>query len=272
MEELRKQIERELIELEQIKKCAEADLKDAPKGTLRISKTARNEQYYWRTDPKDTKGKYIKKSEGEFVRRLAQKDYAKKVLLFLEPVIKNRRKRLEVLDEVEVKKELKEVYSKLSSSRQRLVTPYIESDEEHVLKWLEEKHQKKVELGKCYDIKTEIYTEKGECVRSKSEKILADKLHMMNIPYVYEMPLYLESYGFIKPDFIVLNKRTKREYYWEHFGMMDDREYCEKAIKKMEALEQNGIFAGINLIVTYETKEHPLNVKAVERLAGEFLM
>lgn len=54
--------------------------------------------------------------------------------------------------------------------------------------------------------------------------------------------------------------------------MMDDKEYCEKAIKKIETLEQNGIFAGVNLIMTYETKEHPLNVKVVDRLVEEFLM
>ena len=46
----------------------------------------------------------------------------------------------------------------------------------------------------------EILTEKGESVKSKSEKIIADKLNMMNIPYCYEVPLYLKGYGYVKPD------------------------------------------------------------------------
>lgn len=108
-------------------------------------------------------------------------------------------------------------------------------------------------------------------MRSKSEKILADKLYMMGVPYVYEVPLYIKGYGYIKPDFTVLNKRTRREYYWEHLGMMDDKEYCEKAIKKIEGLERNDIFPGKKLILTYETKDHPLNIKIVEKLVKEYL-
>lgn len=93
----------------------------------------------------------------------------------------------------------------------------------------------------------------------------------MGIPYVYEVPLYLEGYGYIKPDFVVLNKKNRREYYWEHLGMMDNKEYCEKAIKKIETFEKNGIFPGENLILTYETYEQPLNIKVVEKLISEYL-
>ena len=55
-----------------------------------------------------------------------------------------------------------------------------------------------------------IITEKGEAVRSKSEKIIADKLYMKEIPYVYEQPLYLKGYGYVVPDFKILNVRTKK--------------------------------------------------------------
>lgn len=108
-------------------------------------------------------------------------------------------------------------------------------------------------------------------MRSKSEKILADKLYAMNIPYVYEIPLYLRGYGDVRPDFMVLNKRTRKEYYWEHLGMMDDREYCEKTIRKIECYEKNGIFPGKNLLLTYETEMHPLNGRVVEEIIREYL-
>ena len=32
---------------------------------------------------------------------------------------------------------------------------------------------------------------------------------MMNIPYCYEVPLYLKGYGYVKPDFKVLNVSNK---------------------------------------------------------------
>lgn len=83
-----------------------------------------------------------------------------------------------------------------------------------------------------------IITEKGEAVRSKSEKIIADKLYMKEIPYVYEQPLYLKGYGYVVPDFKILNVRTKKEYYLEHFGMMDDYEYAKNAIKKIECFQK----------------------------------
>ena len=56
-----------------------------------------------------------------------------------------------------------------------------------------------------------LITEKGEYVRSKSEKIIADTLTKNNINYVYELPLRLKGYGTVKPDFTVLNKRTRHE-------------------------------------------------------------
>ncbi|MFQ6929598.1 MAG: hypothetical protein ACLRR3_00115 [Eubacterium sp.] len=42
------------------------------------------------------------------------------------------------------------------------------------------------------------------------------------------MPLRLKGYGTVKPDFTVLNKRTRHEYVWEHFGMMDDSIYVKE--------------------------------------------
>lgn len=117
----------------------------------------------------------------------------------------------------------------------------------------------------------EIITENGEKVKSKSEKILADKFKSMGIPYAYEQPVLLNGYGYVLPDFKILNKKTRKEYYWEHFGMMDDREYAEKTIKKIENYEKNGIFPGKNLIMTFETKQHPLSMRIVSENIEEFL-
>lgn len=271
MGEIKQVIAEELIEIEKIINIAEQDLKKAPIGTLRISKDKNREQYYWRTDPKDPKGKYIKKSEEKLIKDLAQKEYAQKVLKVLYPMRKRKKKQLQSIREQEIHKDLPEIYHKLSKSRQKLIKPYFYTQEQYIAKWEAEKKRVKEQRGKTYEFSSEIYTEKGECVRSKSEKILADKLYMMGIPYLYEVPLYIRGYGYIKPDFILLNKRTRKEYYWEHLGMMDDIEYCEKAIKKIEGFEKNGIFPGKNLILTYETKQHPLNTKIVEALVKEYL-
>lgn len=52
-----------------------------------------------------------------------------------------------------------------------------------------------------------------------------------------------------------------KEMYWEHLGMMDDSNYVENALQKIALYEQNGIFPGKNLILTYETGKNPINQK-----------
>lgn len=112
---------------------------------------------------------------------------------------------------------------------------------------------------------------KGERVRSKSELIIADILSKEGVPYRYEYPLYLRGMGRIYPDFTVLNITKREEVFWEHFGMMDDPVYAEGAIKKIATYEQNGIFPGENLILTYEARKNPINQKLVRSLIEHYL-
>lgn len=113
-------------------------------------------------------------------------------------------------------------------------------------------------------------TDRGEHVRSKSEKMLADKLYAMGIPYRYEAPLYLESNRTIYPDFTLLKIDTREEFYLEHFGMMNNSDYCEKAILKLNKYAQNGIYPGKNLLLTFETENISLDMKLVEQMLKEF--
>ena len=58
----------------------EEALRNAPRGSLRISCSGKRVQYYRRLDPKDKNGVYLKKSEQDTIERLAQKHYDKLVL------------------------------------------------------------------------------------------------------------------------------------------------------------------------------------------------
>jgi len=73
----------------------------------------------------------------------------------------------------------------------------------------------------------------GTRVRSKSEALISNSLERWEVPQLYEMPLILKGYGKVRPDFMVLNVRTRQEYIWEHLGMLDDPVYLEKAMKKI---------------------------------------
>ena len=121
--------------------------------------------------------------------------------------------------------------SNLHPSRRKLIDPLVLSDEEYVNRWIGMPYEKKpFEEGLAM-----IYTNRGERVRSKSEKIIADQLLKEGIPYRYECPIQLGQ-TIIYPDFTVLNKKTHKEFYLEHFGMMDDQNYCNKLKQKKKKM------------------------------------
>lgn len=102
-----------------------------------------------------------------------------------------------------------------------------------------------------YEMEAQFKTKRGEYVRSKSELIIADRLFDAGIPYHYEVACERKNWIISYPDFLVLNPRTKKEYYWEHFGMMGDPTYLEQALGKIEKYARYGITLGNNLIATF---------------------
>ena len=207
---------------------------------------------------------YIRKKDEALACALAQKEYD---LKFLSAVIKKKNFLEKILNDID-KNDISKTYEDLSDIRKKLVTPYILSDEEFIKEWQDVEYE-----GNNYEFGTqEIYTEKGERVRSKSEKILADKFYMMDIPYRYEYPLKLKENKIIYPDFMLLNKRTRKEYYLEHFGIMDNPTYCENAIRKIDIYNRNGIIQGDTLITTFETSNNPLNIRDFENVIKKYLL
>ena len=157
---------------------------------------------------------------------------------------------------------------KLHTQRQLLVTPIEPIWEKELVRWYDSEYHGK----EFYEGTAEIVTEKGERVRSKSEKILADYFYRNNILYQYERPLYLKGYGTVYPDFTFLSKKTRKEIYWEHEGMMDKPEYAKSAVKKIESYQRNGIHLGERLILTFETELTVLNSQIVEELVEKYLV
>ena len=271
-EMLKEVLQNELKELERIEKNSKKFLSEAPEGSLYTITNKNTSQYYWKKDKYDKHGKYISKKNDELIRALAQKEYETQVL---KSVTKNKRYIQKILDSYMFDGVTK-VYENLSTSKKEKIEAYSLPEKEFAERWsfeqqaLKERLQTKISNKYEFDEDSELTTDKGEPVRSKSEKIIADKLNKKGVPYVYEQPLLFNGYCYIVPDFKVLNRKTRKEIYWEHLGMMDDADYVEKAIKKIELYEKNGIFQGDKLIVTYETKEHPLNVKHVDKMIGQY--
>ena len=95
------------------------------------------------------------------------------------------------------------------------------------------------------------------------------------VPYRYEELIGLhEEFGVhLYPDFTVLNKRTRKIYYWEHFGRMDDPEYVDNSfMPKINDYYNFEFLPGEKLLMTFESKAHPFDTTQVKRLIETFLI
>lgn len=262
MNELRNILLEEKIRLEKVIKVTKARLNNAPEGRLRLSKSHNHMQYYCCTEEKKS-GEYISKENIALARQLAQKSYDCKILQLAE----KRLSQIEKLVKDYADDEFEKVYLKEHLERQKLIEPIELTWEQRINQWKGKEYR-----GKDFQEGTPIIlTEKGEQVRSKSEKIMADYFYRNGIEYKYECPLYLKGLGTIYPDFTFLSKKTNEEIYWEHNGKCDDINYARNMVRKINAYENNGIFPGERLILTYETEQTILNTNKIEQLVERYL-
>ena len=263
MKEIKTLVEKRKEVLIRLKQEKEKALQNVPQGTLRICHSGNRTQYYHRRDGKDSSGVYMPKKEHNLAHKLAQKEYDQKVLKAVDKELAALQRYLSAYPEFPAE----QIYENLHKERQKLIIPIKETDEQYILKWEEYAYQRKG----FEENAPEYYSVKMERVRSKSELIIADLLNKEMIPYRYESPIYLKGAGQIYPDFTVLNVKKRKELYWEHLGMMDDPNYAEMALQRIAAYEQNCIFPGEGLIITYETRKNPLNQKLIMSMIQHYL-
>ncbi len=251
------ELRKELGMLYKIAKEIKERLKKAPQGNLRISNSHAKPEYYYKPEgASGGNGSYIKKRDMGQAIAIAQRDYDRQLLGNIE----RRIALIEKFVERYVCMRPEDVYDMLNPYRRELVSPLVISDAEYVKRWQRVEYQGKPfaeEVGS-------IITERGERVRSKSEKIIADKLYAMAIPYRYECPITLAGGIRVYPDFTMLKMPERKEVYLEHFGLLDEESYLESTLRKLNSYSENGIFLGDNLLVTYETSRHPLSTKMLE--------
>lgn len=257
-------VEREKIA--DLEKRLKTELANMPKGTLKAVLTKGKYIQYYINDKDGLT--YIKKDNIDMAKNLAQKEYDYKLLSSMSRYINN----IDALINSYKLNDFNEIYRKISDCKKKLIRPYFLPEEEFVQRWIEKQICEKQNSKNSYPISNQIVSEKGEAVRSKSEKIIADKLYREGIPYIYEPTLHINSYTYYIPDFLILNKRTRKEYYYEHFGMMSDTEYCEKAIQKLNDYSREGYIFGENLLYSFESLGVKFDDRYLEELIKSYLV
>lgn len=275
-------LENRLTQLKQVLAVTQKHLANTPQGHLRVSQKGHNPEFYQITEPGDTHGTYIPRAKLPLARRLAQKDYDTRLIKQLIQEIRALQKYLAQTkggnnckasgDSAgrgsSTDSALTAIYTKLCPARQSLVTPITLTDAQYAAQW-----QAVSWTGLPFTPDSDDYiTARGERVRSKSEVIIADTLARHGIPYRYEYPLELKNGHIIHPDFLCLNVRTRAEFYWEHFGLMDDPDYLERTLGKLKDFAENKILPGKNLLFTMESTACKLSTRQIENLINEFLV
>ena len=230
---------------------------------IRIIKNKGTEQYYL-VNKREKSVQYIQKKNMELIKKITQENYYEKNI----PRVKKEITFLKKIKEDFQSIDILNYYKNMPEKRKKLITPPTLSDHEYTKKWQQVKY-----FGKKIDDNEDKYeTSWGLKVRSKSEILIANSLKRFGVPYKYEHPLKLGNKIVFYPDFMCYNVRLRRTIIWEHFGMLSDSQYVENMIKKLNLYAKNGFYLGINLIVTFESNNVPLDMEIVESLIHQYLL
>lgn len=257
-----KELKERKKELGRIINYSKERLNDVPEGNLRIQRKKNRCQYYQITMKGDTIGKYLRTSEYDTAKALAQKDYWEKVI----QAAYKEKVSIDSFLSGYVPKGPENVFCSLNVYRQELVIPFVISDEEYAKAWEAQPYK-----GKGFpEGYPEYYSKRNERVRSKTEENIANTFLELGIPYKYECPIVLDAGFSVYPDFTFLLKKSGKVCYLEHFGRMDDEDYLKNEFfTKINSYPRNGLIPGVNFYMTFESKSNPLNSREISRYIKE---
>lgn len=254
------ELEIRLNDLKNTLKIIESQLENALEGNLVCKKNKGCYQYY-------IDGKYVKQNSIKTAGLLAQQEYYRKLYPTMIKEIKDIERNLQNGRRDNVG----EVYEKMHPGKQILIKPRYITVARKIKAFEQEEY-----VGLAFDENnnSEIYTNKGERVRSKSEKIIADELYRKMIPYKYEKPVKLNVRGNARtfyPDFTVMNRRTGKIIYVEHLGMMDNESYAINTINKLSIYEKNNLLLGKDVLIFHETGSSPLVTATINKYIEAYM-
>ncbi len=233
-------------------------LDGAPEGKVRVSTRRGKDQFYLCQSSGRINGRYLKKEERSLAEKLVCKDYADRLIRRIDKELRLISTYMQTLE----CENPNNVYEMLIKQRQKIVQPILLSPEQYAERWMKQAY----EANPAFSDQRLYETKRGEKVRSKSELMFANLYHELDIPYRYESKLTLRDGTVRYPDFTLLDVRHRRFVFHEHFGLMDDTEYREACLRKLDLYRRNGVYLGVNLIATFEGKGSELNMREIRQM------
>lgn len=247
--------------IEQKIKQIKLELAKLPKGQIYCSQSGKYTKWFQSGEQGQT---YIPKEQRSLAEQLALKKYLTFRLQDLEHEKNAINYYLRHHDENAHQKE-DSLFN--SPAYNELLSPYIKPLSQELFEWTNLPYEKNNKFPESLKHKAI----SGNIVRSKSEEMIDMVLFKNKIPFRYECALELGDV-LLYPDFTIRHPKTGETFYWEHFGLMDDGNYSKNAFSKLQLYTSYGIVPTIQLITTYETKEHPLNIENVEEIVERYFL
>ena len=212
--------------------------------------------FFWEYNNKSQKG--ITKNK-KLVYQLARKKYLEREISLLEKRVEIITKASEALVQAAVKANLAyvEEYNKILDI-DRIVYSKTE------LEWIKNKNSANPYLRENLKYRTK----QGVMVRSKSERLIGNVLEEKGLPYVVEPEILIDGKSYY-PDFMVL-RADGTTVIWEHCGLMEDGEYVQRALMKINKYRRIGYVQTDNLIYTFE--EDLENMDRIDEIIDRFIM
>ena len=240
---------------------AEEIITASPEGRIRFEKNGKHNK--WKHTFDDKPAENLSKSKRELAEKLALKTHMINVKeglerqnQLIEEFLKNYPSIPQYPNDLRVScKDYRELLDASLGKRDKIINEWLERD---------------YKTNPDYREGLIVPTRAGIKVRSKAEEMIADALFERRIPFHYEELLDVGGIN-MYPDFTILDPVSlNKEIIWEHFGMMDDRNYASRARIKIGSYLEAGWIPDKNLIMTFEGRTWPLDINYVELLISHF--
>lgn len=233
-------ISKQIQVMEHLQKQSERFIDVAPEGSLKIR--VRNGKKELRKVTQQPRRERSITNNPLAISQLLQKEISAEAIRRCQYNIKQLRQlhnKYLPIDTMAIKEAIPQSHSYLLKSHQAIMHNH----------WAKQKYDKREDTYR-QAIHT---TRKSELVASKSEVIIANGLFENDIPYHYDerSDITNEWNNCYYPDFTIMLPNGER-IYWEHFGMLSDWEYLQRAMKKLSNYHAEGITIGRNLIITVD--------------------
>lgn len=278
MEDIIRELREELHYQKKLLKKLEEELVTLPPGSLCIKVIKGKEYVYvqqWEIDGNGNKKlsqRCLPKKEIRMAEKILRRRFAEKNIAKLRISTKGLEKFLEKYEPysvTDIYKALPKAYLKFD------IRGYLPNNEMEIADWSESLTEKTdMKFGNknrtLYPKDLKHVTSKGLFVRSKSEAIICELLDHHKVLYKYENPIFAGEKKYY-PDFTVMRKFDRKIIYWEHFGMIGNRDYSQNMIKKLKNYESIGIIPWDNLIITTDSMDGRINIRHIRTIISNML-